>query len=140
MNNETSELNIGSQVFWGKIIPGILWVGAGITGMFKSISFQILHMIFLIVVVLMALRLMKAKCEKEDEMAKHNLIVAKAKTRDIMHIVFCAASIFTALGFGLLQIADIEISFPRIVARSFFILMGIQDIITGIIFRKLEAE
>lgn len=140
MEKEKAKMSVGAQVFWGKLIPGILWIGVGITGMFESILFAFLHMVLLIVVIVLAIILIRAKYEEQDEMSVYNLMKAKATTRDCMHIVFCVASFLAALGFGLLQTTGIEMSLPRIVARMFFVLMGMQDILTSIIFRKLEAE
>ena len=140
MKKEKIELSVGSQLFWGNLIPGIMWLGAGITGMFTSAFFQILHLILLVAVIILAVMLMRAKCEEQDEMAAYNLMKAKAKTRDIMHMTYCVASLAAAGGFGILMIFGEEMSLPRIVARMFFVLMGVQDILTSVLFHKLEAE
>lgn len=140
MKKEKIELSVGSQLFWGNLIPGIMWLGAGITGMFTSAVFQILHLILLVAVIILAVMLMRAKCEEQDEMAAYNLMKAKAKTRDIMHMIYCVASLVTVGVFGVLMVLGVEMSLLRVVARMFLVLMGMQDIITSIIFRKLEAE
>lgn len=80
----------------------------------------------------------KCKHEEDDEMSEYNYMKAKANTTRVMHYVFCVAMIASPLVYKLLQ--DVDVNWVRVVSRMFFALMGIQDITTGLIFRRLEAE
>ena len=82
--------------------------------------------------------LMRIDLEEDDEMAEYNYTKAKAQTTKYMHIVFCVCSVLSAIVVGVLK--DAGIPWHRVIPEIFFLLMGIQNIITGIIFRKLEAE
>ena len=138
MKRENSQMSIGTQTFLGKIVIGLLWIGVGVTDMFDILAMNIVHAALLAGTVVVLVVVMRTNLEEHDEMADYNYMKAKAKTRDVMHFVYCGAAIVSALVFGLLQKADIY--WAQVISSLFFILMGIQDLITGIVFRCLEAE
>lgn len=131
-------MTIGRQMFWGKIFVGFAWIGTGISGMFDNLAASILRIACLVAAIVVMVVLMRVDLEEDDEMSQHNYTAANATTAKVMHIVFCICSILCALGMGLLK--DVEVPWNRVVPQFFFLLMGIQNIITGVIFRKLEAE
>ena len=130
-------MSIGKQVFWGKIFVGFAWIGTGVSALFDSLLANILQIVFLLSVIIPLVMLFAFKKEEEDEMAAENYLKAKAKTSDFMHIVFCLAAIATPL----LSMAPFSTgwNWPRLMTWSFFVLLGIQNLITGFTFRKLEA-
>ena len=132
------QMSIGKQMFWGKIFAGCSWLGSGVFGMFDNLLCHGLHMLSLSSAIVVMVMLMRADLEEDDEMSEYNYTKANAKTTRYMHIVFCVCSVLSAIVFGLLKDADIP--WHRVIPETFFLLMGIQNIITGIIFRKLEAE
>lgn len=138
MMKKGSLMSIGAQSFWGKVFVGGLWIAIGITNMFDGTVMSVIHTALLLVGVFDMVFLCRTKVEKTDEMADYNYMKAKAKTRDVMHYVYCVGAILTALVFGLLQKFDIV--WPKVISSMFFVLMGIQDLTTGLIFRRLEAE
>ena len=138
MKKEKTPMSISTQSFWSSIVIGILWIGVGITDMFDGLVVNIVHAVLLASTIIVMVAIMKAKREEDDEMSDYNYMKAKAKTRDLMHFVYCGSAIVSALVFGLLQNADIY--WAQVISGLFFILMGIQDLITGIVFRRLEAE
>ena len=73
-----------------------------------------------------------------DEMAEYNYIKAQAKAGGALFMVLCIASIVFSLGFGLVE--NMDISWTRIISYSFFIPIGIHNLLIGLFFRKLEAE
>ena len=131
-------LSIGSQMFWGKIFIGCLWIAYAAIGLFDNLVCDILSAAALAGGVIILVILMRIDLEEDDEMSHHNYIQAKAKTTDVMHIVFCICSIFSAVIVVLLNKLGIENN--AWISNSFFLLMGIQNLVTGLIFRKLEAE
>ena len=129
---------IGKQIFLSKIFVGCTWIGSGAFGIFDNLACNILHLLCLAAAVTVMVVLMRADLEEDDEMAEYNYTKANAKTTTVMHIVFCAGSVLSAIVVGLLK--DTNIPWHRVISEMFFLLMGIQNIVTGIIFRKLEAE
>lgn len=138
MKKEKSQMSVGAQTFWSKTVAGLLWIGVGITDMFDGLVMNIIHILLLVGAIAVFVVLMRANREEDDEMSDYNYMKAKAKTRNLMHYVYCGGAILSALVFGLLQNADIY--WAQVISGLFFILMGIQDLITGIVFRRLEAE
>ena len=80
--------------------------------------------------------LRRSKKEESDEMADENFIRAKALAGDLMHIVLCLATVAVPL-MGFIPGSE-NWNWPRVMAWSFFILIGIQNLITGFAFKKLE--
>ena len=138
MKKEKSQMSIGAQTFLGKTVIGLLWIGVGITDMFDSLVMNIVHAVLLVGTIVVLVVVMRANREEDDEMSDYNYMKAKARTRDLMHFVYCGAAIVSALVFGLLQ--NVDIYWAQVISGMFFILMGVQDLITGIVFRRLEAE
>ena len=135
---EKKPLSIGSQMFWGKIFIGCLWIAYAVIGLFDNLVCDILGAAALAGGVIILVILMRIDLEEDDEMSHHNYIQAKAKTTDVMHIVFCLCSIFSAVIVVLLKKLGIENN--AWISNSFFLLMGIQNLVTGLVFRELEAE
>ena len=139
MKKKERLIPVGTRIFWGQTVTGILWIGAGLTGMFDNLICNILKILFLmtaIVVLFKVIRIGKIG-DDGDEMAEYNYIKAQAKAGGVLHMVLCIASIVFALWFGLVQNMDISL---EIISLIFFVLMGIHNLLIGLFFRKLEAE
>lgn len=132
------KMSIKSQMFWGKTFVGIVWIIVGICGMINTLACNIIQIVLLVIGIVSMVVLMKSKHEEDDEMSEYNYMKAKANTTRVMHYVFCIAMVASPLVYALLR--DVEVSWVRVVSQLFFVLMGIQDITTGMIFRRLEAE
>ena len=136
------EMSVVAQIFWCKTVLGLLWLSVGITHMFDSFAANMIHIALLICVVLLLVIFLKAgldaKLEAYDEMSDYHLMKAKATTHDVLHYVFCLGAIIFSLAWSFLKMPNSP--WHRIVPGSFFLLMGIRDLITGITFRRLEAE
>lgn len=129
-------LSIGSQIFLGKVVVGICWIIAGVAGYLGGLVGDILQVIFLLGAIIPMILLRRSKKEESDEMADENFIRAKALAGDLMHIVLCLATVAVPL-MGLIPGSE-NWNWPRVMAWSFFILIGIQNLITGFAFKKLE--
>ena len=140
MKKEKKVIPVGTTIFWGQTATGIFWICAGIFGMIDTLLCDILNVLFLMAAIIAFIKLVKIwrVGDNGDEMSEYNYIKAKAKAGSVLHIVLCAASVATAFGFGLLQNANI--SWPRIISYMFFILIGVHNLLIGVIFCKLEAE
>jgi len=131
---------VGTKIFWGQTVMGILWIGVGLTGMFDNLICDILKILFLIAAIVVLGKVAKIGRigDDGDEMAEYNYTKAQAKAGGALYMVLCVASIVSVLGFGLLQ--NMDISWSRIIPLVFFVLMGIHNLLIGLFFRKLEAE
>jgi len=131
---------VGTKIFWGQTVMGMLWIGVGLTGMFDNLICNILKILFLIAAIVVLGKVAKIGRigDDGDEMAEYNYTKAQAKAGGALYMVLCIASIVSVLGFGLLQ--NMAIGWSRIIPLVFFVLMGIHNLLIGLFFRKLEAE
>ena len=138
MKKEHSIMSIGTQSFLGSVVVGMIWIVVGIIRLFDNPILDIIHFVLLVSAFSLMVFIMKANREEDDEMSSYNFTKAKAKTCDFMHLVCCGIAIIALLLFALFE--DYIVSWPRIVVSIIFLLIGIQDVITGIVFHTLEAE
>ncbi len=140
MKKEERRIPVGTKIFWGQTVMGILWIGVGLTGMFDNLICNILKILFLMAASVVWVKVAKIGRigDDGDEMAEYNYTKAQAKAGGALYMVLCVASIVSVLGFGLLQ--NMDISWSRIIPLVFFVLMGIHNLLIGLFFRKLEAE
>ena len=132
------KMSIRRQAFLEKIVAGLLWIGAGITGMSDEMVWNIVHIIFLTGAAAILLVMMLAKREENDEMSEYNYMKAQAMTTNIMHAICCMISI--GLVFTVDRLLKWDINWALAFVRTFFIIIGSQDLITGVVFWRLEAE
>ena len=139
MKKKERLIPVGTKIFWGQTVMGILWIGVGLTGMFDNLICDILKILFLIAAIVALGKVIRIGRigDDGDEMAEYNYIKAQAKAGGVLHMVLCIASIVFALWFGLVQNMDISL---EIISLIFFVLMGIHNLLIGLFFRKLEAE
>lgn len=135
------EMNICRVFVWLNILEGLMLIGVGITGMFDTRIFERIHYTLLIgTLVLVGVVVARYKSAKSDEMFEYNYMKAQAFTTQAMHYVFCALMILSVVIVGLLKKADVDVNWIHVIPEGFFVLMGIQKIITGIVLGRLEAE
>ena len=132
------ELSVKKQVIIGKMVAGVSWIGAGVCGFIDNRVASIIQIVFFAVAAIAAARMVWSKKEEGDEMADYNLTCAMAGSARWMHYIMCLAAI--ALPIIAFVVDSSEWSWPRVMSWTIFILMGIMDLIAGIIFVKLEAE
>lgn len=137
MNNKI--MSISNQVKYFKTINGITWICAGIFDIFDGIFFSAITCIMLIISVILQLTVSFANKESDDELSSLNRIKAGADTQSIMHIIFCAASVVLLL---LTRISFIStaINWKQLIVPMFFIIIGLENFVWGICFKKHEEE
>ena len=140
MKKKESRIPVGTKIFWGQTVMGILWIGVGLTDMFDNLICSTLELLFLMaaIVALAKVNRMNRIGDDGDEMAEYNYTKAQAKAGGALFMVLCIASIVFALGGGLLQ--NMDISWTRMISRIFFVLTGVYNLLVGRFFRKLETE
>lgn len=146
IRDNKNPLRLFTKIFWSDIIVGILWSLAGIAGFAPKNTFTFLVANFSRLGAIIIISIMRRiRSEQFDEMAEANYRHAKAKTLDIMcciiagsYVVFLLLEmIFTNIPLisnpGDLHTSDYLYNF-------IWFFLGLQSIIKGIIFRKLEAS
>ena len=109
-----------------------------LTNTLDGLIWDIISVLFLMVVAGILIALSKMKSEEDDEMSLFNYKEAKSKVSDIMHLFLLVIAVIVPIILSKIDTSDI--SLPIIVGSVFYSVVGIQNILTGIIFRKLEAE
>lgn len=142
--NIKKPLSISSKMLWGGIIIGIFRVAFGIIGCFESVDIRFIATLFLVLSAVIQVVLFMVKSEEDDEMSESYLKEAKSMASDISNIIIlCLITV--------LLIASVFVDTKEITKRLSadilnlaihvpFIFIGINNIMTGVIFRKLEAE
>lgn len=140
MKKKERLIPVGTKIFLGQTVMGILWIGVGLTGMFDNLICNILKILFLIAAIIVLFKVIRIGKigDDGDEMAEYNYTKAQAKAGGALYMVLCIASIVSVIWLGLLQ--NMDISWSRIIPLVFFVLMGIHNLLIGLFFRKLEAE
>ena len=130
-------MSISNQVKYLKTLNGITWILAGISDIFSGAIPSTLTSIFLIISLVLQLKVSLSKKESDDEMSIDNKIKAGAMTQSIMHIIFCTAAVVL---FSLTRFPNLHIDWKNLIVPVFFIFIGIEYIIWGLSFKKLEEE
>lgn len=138
MKREGKVFPIGTSIFWSQTATGIFWIGAGLIGMFDNIVCNILNVLFLLAgIAALAISIKIARIGDDgDEMAEYNY--TKANAGNTLYLILCVASLVATVSFDLMQ--DLTIDWPRFISHLLFILIGAYNLLTGLFFRKLEAE
>ena len=133
-------VSIRTTVFWGETVAGVFWIGAGLTGMFDNIACNILNILFLLaaIVSLVMVFMIYRTGDDSDEMAESNYLKAKANAGSMLHMVICSMALISTIFYDSMQ--GLDISWPKVLACLFFVLMGVHNLLIGLYFRKLEAE
>ena len=131
------KISMKTQIFWQYIAQGILLFSIAVLGMATSISI-VIPLVLIGCVIAGAAVFSMIKGEVEDEMAKENLLKAKASATTVMRRLLSISGIAFLIAYALLR--DYDVSWIRVAAWSFYALGGIQDILVGLFFNKWEAE
>lgn len=131
-------MSVSRKMFLGKTVLGLLWLTIAITNMFDGVWWLLCSCVFLVAAVTILIVLMKIEAEKDDEMSLFYYKEAQAKSSDIMHIIFSILCVLFSVVVSRLDLPDLN--WPILIASCFYALMGIQNIIIGIVYRKLETE
>ena len=129
-------MSIQNQIKYLKTLNGIAWICAGIFKVFDNIPCMALTIVSFGCSVFMLLKVELSEKENEDEMAIRDLNDAKSMTLTQLHVIICVASVFF-LFFVKSSLAQ-QINWSRLIVPAIFITLGIEDLLTGIHFKRLE--
>ena len=137
MFKHSNVLTIGQQIFLSNIISGILWILCGFCGFLNTTVSSFIQILLFLVIVLLNIVLIHSKREAEDEMSDLHFSKAETVTSFVLSAIFCLIAILTALFSKPLNF--INWNWPQVISCVFYILLGLKSLVTGIVFKKLEA-
>lgn len=109
--------------------------------LFDSILFTILECLAMLAVVISQISVMRAKKENQDELSIRNYDKARSHTLTFMHIIYFGIIILLQI-YNVLFNNDsaLAIDVKGLLIPCFFIAIGIEYIITNILFHKYERD
>lgn len=146
LRDSKEPLGLSTKVFWSDIMVGAFFLTAFVAsfGGDHPVA-RLVRLLSLIGAYLVALVMSRIRSDRFDEMAQENYRHAKSKTLDILNMILLGC-------FGTCLIAEAVFSDFLTTYRTtvgwtsdrliqfIFLYFGLQNIIKGLIFRKLEAE
>ena len=130
-------MSFAEQIQTLKVVTGAAWICVGVFSCINNPIFTILQIVALLVCIVNVVRVSSAEKEESDEMAQENLYKAKAKALDLMHGILGLIAIAAMLFLGK---NTVTLDWAEVIPAIFFIILGIQELMIGITFRKLEEE
>lgn len=131
-------LSVAKQIELLQIVNGAGWMLAGVFCLRETILFLSLHVAAMFVSITSITYVMLKQKEEMDEMARENLYKAKASAHDIMHCVLCVAMILATLFIKKIVLDTVD--WGMVLRMTFCMVIGFQNLVVGLTFRKLEAE
>lgn len=138
MNNHT--ISVRKQMDLIYLYNGITWLFSGIFGLFDTIIFEFLQILALLCCLILIVISFYFKKEMQDEMSIKNLAYAKATTLTNMHIVAGCIICFILILYNIPVITNISLDVKNLLIPLFFIFLGIENIMIGILFRRNERK
>ena len=135
--DKLKKMSFAEQVWRLKVVSGAAWIFVGAFSCFDNPVCTVLHVLALLILPINIIYIALAKRENSDEMAEENLNMAKAKTLDIMQVLFGVGGIAALL---LCEVAEMDWDWSKMILAVVFVVVGVQNLVSGLIFRKLEAE
>lgn len=141
-NNSARRISLSTKIFWTQIVQGILGLLIAVTGLLReNWLLDTVHLILMLTVIGVMIVMSRVRSDDFDEMALANQQQAKAKTLDILIYIFLGISM-TALVPPLPELLPgllAKQELFNLVMASVWLVIGLQSLISGLIFRKLEA-
>ncbi len=131
-------LRYADQVKRLNLFIGIIWIFAGIAGMFRSVVSSVFLVLALCFSAYFMFSVFFSKNKEEaDEMAIAHENKAMSLSFLIMQILLV---LFCLVKDAILDPMDLNIDYSRYIVPSIFILMGLMGLLVGVVFHRLEAE
>ena len=135
---EKKIMSVGNFMFWSKTVIGILCCLGAVMGCFEHIVCLAASCLFALAALMITLILRRTKREKDDELSLQNFTAARAKASTVMTVVFLIG--IAICTFSCFYLDSLKLNWTRILMQVFYLMLGIQELSVGIIFKKLEAE
>ena len=131
-----SVANIIDRIY---LYNGIAWIVTGVTDLFSEIKvFGILTPFSLLCSVVLIITAICAQKERQDELFVRNITKAQAGAHQYMHGTFL---VLIMAWMGLTRVPEtFPIQMRDAIVPSFFLFIGVDNLIVGWLFRKYERD
>lgn len=138
--SSTKAYPIKKTVFWKQTVMGTLWIAAGILGMFDNGVCKALKILFLAAAIMASVNSIRLVFvgDDADEMAENDYARARAYAGETLEIMLYFMVIVFALEPQFLQ--NLDVNWLSFIPQLGIFLVGVYNLLSGLIFRKLEAE
>jgi len=142
MKNHTNKkmLSVTDQMDLYFLYSGIAWIILGISIFFDHLIFTIVEAFCLSILIFTHIFVIKAKKENQDELSIKNYHKARSHVLTYMHLVYFAFILIAIISNLLRHEAIMKINITHVLLPLFFVSLGIEYFLVGILFRKYERE
>ena len=126
-----------TQIALRETINGLLWCIAAILWAFDNPVCRVICVLLLAIAVVSQAFSIFGKFEKSDEMATANLREAKAVSLDISRIILLAVSVVLLM---IPKEVFSSINWRNIIYPAVVFMVGLPEVITGLMFKRIEEE
>ena len=126
-----------TQIVLRETINGLLWCIAAILWVFDNPACKAICVVLLAIAVSSQAFSIFGRFEKSDEMATANLRQAKAASLDISRIILLAVSVVLLM---IPKEVFSSISWRNIIYPAVVFMVGLPEVITGLMFKRIEEE
>lgn len=119
---------------------GSAWLAYGVLSLFDNIVCVILSIVFLLFGITSLILGVSSK-EKDDEMSKHNLLLAKATTIDWLKVIILVVLVLNSM-LGLLHTIFPSLNETIFIGIKTIVptIIGVSEIMTGLLFLKYQRD
>lgn len=138
--SSTKVYPVKKAVFWKQTVMGLLWIGAGILSIFDNVVCKVLRILFLVAAIIGSVKSIKMAYigDDADEMAENDYARAKAYAGETLEIMVCF--MLPAFVFGEQFLQSLDVNWLSVIPQLGIFFVGVYNLLSGLIFRKLEAE
>lgn len=126
-----------TQIVLRETINGLLWCIAAILWVFDNPACKAICVVLLAIAVSSQAFSIFGKFEKSDEMATANLREAKAVSLDISRIILLAVSVVLLM---IPKEVFSSINWGKFIYPAVVFIAGLPEVITGMVFKRIEEE
>ena len=126
-----------TQIALRETINGLLWCIAAILWVFDNPACKGICVVLLAIAVSSQAFSIFGRFEKSDEMATANLREAKAVSLDISRIILLAVSVVLLM---IPKEVFSSINWRNIIYPAVVFMVGLPEVITGLMFKRIEEE
>ncbi len=137
---EKKSLSVVEQMNMFYLYSGIAWIVSGIFGIFDGTIFTLIECIAFLTLIITYILTMHAKKENQDELSIKNYHKARSHALTYMHIIYMSLICILQLANMFFQTKSMTIEINKLLIPLFFISLGIEYIMIGLLFRKYEKD
>lgn len=136
MKKNEKALSVGKRIFLSCVVNGIMLITAGVFMLKRNIPCMTVSLIALLTSIAISLSIKHAKKEQHDEMSLLHLQEAGAITQEKMYRATIWATVVIIIATRLP--VNLPIDWQIVIAPLFYVIIGANDLLLGLTFKKLE--